>query len=182
MEDEVATKSNPSNAFVGKLRAYRDIILAIAALATAVGSWFRPTDTTATKNSFDWTSKQIEKLSADNVKSQQDLLALHNFLEGYIKGQSGFEKADGSSEGFVAPIESKPHKVVHKHIISTGRIGRLSEFLQDSPAAGVSASPVQMFDTVPSQAPEVAVEQLPDVRPASVPIKKPRFEDVAESK
>jgi hypothetical protein len=176
--DQPKTKSNPpTSKFVEKLKAYRDIILAVAALATAVGSWFRPTDTTATKNSFDWTSQQIEKLSTDNVKTQQDLIALHNFLEGYLKGQDRQEKPEEKS-GAAAP---KPHRPNHKPIYFGGTIDKSVELPAADMALEDKAMPEMIQDTQEAvqASPEMAAP-LPELGPVSKPIKKPRFEDLAK--
>jgi len=81
-----STKSEPPTKrgrhFVDKLNAYRNIILAVAALATAVGSWFKPTDTTTVKQSFDWTTEKVQELSKNDVQMHEDIAALRAYLEG----------------------------------------------------------------------------------------------------
>jgi len=86
MPDEVTAKSDPppskSKHFIDRLNAYRNIILATAALATAIGSWLKPTDTSATKQSFDWTTQKVQELSKNDVQMHDDIVALRAYLEG----------------------------------------------------------------------------------------------------
>ena len=86
IDTNTPTKSDPPQSrgkhFVEQLNAYRNIILATAALATAVGSWLKPTDTSATKQSFDWTTKKVEELSKNDVQMHDDIVALRAYLEG----------------------------------------------------------------------------------------------------
>jgi len=86
VDENESTKSEPPTKrgkhFVDKLNAYRNIILAVAALATAIGSWFKPTDTTTVKQSFDWTTERVQELSKNDVQMHADIVALRAYLEG----------------------------------------------------------------------------------------------------
>ena len=184
--DQPKTKSNPpTSKFVEKLKAYRDIILAVAALATAIGSWFRPTDTTATENSFDWTSKQIEKLSADNIKTQQDIVALHNFLEGYLNGQT---KQGQLQEKIEIKTGSAPKPRKSGGIRHSTRVDKSFEPMGVSdesmalPSEAPEAIQEALQEAIQAAPPEAVIMPLPELRPVSEPIKKPRFEDVIETK
>lgn len=157
---------------VEKLNAYRNIILAVAALATAIGSWFRPTDTTATKNSFDWSSKKIEELSDNEIKMKQDMVALRNYVEGYVRGQAAAAERDrdGIGDTFDAvgggghrpkPAARKPP---HPHAVEL--------FEEAAPTSEAMAAP----DVAMNQAPP-----LPELQANPIAIKKPSFEKLAEA-
>jgi hypothetical protein len=188
-----APKSDPpthrrGKLLIEKLNAYRNIILAVAALATAVGSWFRPTDTTATKNSFDWTSKKIEELSDNQVKTKQDMVALRNYVEGYVKGQAASAAADDAADVAAGAAPRHAKKAVRRpHTPPLAFGGALGE--QTTPATGAAApaegAPNIAFDSaaadVAEAAPEMAVMPLPELQANPIPIKKPSFEKIAES-
>ena len=84
MPDGDTTESTPpKNKFIQKLNAGRNIILALTALATAVGSWFRPEDHTVTEASHDYHEEQIVQLSTDF----EDLHGQVSQMQGYFKAK-----------------------------------------------------------------------------------------------
>ncbi len=136
---------------VDRLNAYRNVVLAVAALATAVGSWFRPTDTTATKQSFDWTTAQVELLSKNDVQMHDDIVAIRAYLEGM--------KAAASAP-VVQPVQPVPAPQ-----------RRLSQRTRAS-ARGIGAMPPE----APVESPEL---QLPILKADPHAMGRPSFEDVA---
>jgi hypothetical protein len=164
---------------VAKLNAYRNIILAVAALATAIGSWFRPTDTTATKNSFDWTSKKIEELSENEVKTHEDIVALRGYLDGYVKGQ----EPDQPSVGSIGTIG---HKAGTGSGFGAGGARRVRKPIAvEAAPANMSAPPPAAIAAPVAEAaaapPAILAEpqQLPELRANPSFVRHPKFEDVA---
>jgi hypothetical protein len=88
---------------LSKLNAMKGLILAIAALVTAVGSYLKPEDQTATKNTYEWSAQQIEELSAQDVQLRQDIVAIRNYLEGYIEAQKNSPTPRGEGVGLGSP-------------------------------------------------------------------------------
>lgn len=176
MSEEVKTKSDPpvskGKLFIERLNAYRNIILAVAALATAITSWFRPTDTTATKNSFEWTSKKIEELSANDLKTKEDLVALRNFLEGYVQAQRA-----------VTPTPAAPVAAP----VGLGSLGTLGQGAGSGSGAVAGSSrpttrPPRRPAVQPPPDPVVAAPApppLPVMKANPQAIKRPKFEQVA---
>lgn len=70
-----------------QLKTYKEIIVGVGALVAAVAGWFRPADVTATKNSFDWTASELERITNVTNQNHDDIVALHHYLEGYLKAQ-----------------------------------------------------------------------------------------------
>jgi hypothetical protein len=184
MPDEAPkTQSDPPSSktknFVARLNAYRNLILAVAALSTAVGSWFRPTDTTATKNSFGWTSKKIEELSSNEVKMHEDITALGGYLEGYVKGQqqeqaSRDEVVTGHSSGGSGVRRSRKPKTAN-----AAPAAQITIPMAVPPAAMV-APPIEAM-AAPNMAVNEAAQQqkLPELQAKPLFVKRPKFEDVA---
>ena len=115
MANEEATPqpTGKTRNLVAKVNAYRNLILAVAALATAIGSWFKPQDLSATKKSYDWTAGKIEELSRNDVKTHEDIVGLRNYIEGYVKGQQALQAlqtppSDQVSSGAKKPARPRP--------------------------------------------------------------------------
>jgi len=167
MSEEVteAVKSDPPSKgkhFIERLNAYRNIILATAALATAIGSWFKPTDTTATKQSFDWTTKKVDEPAKNDVQMHDDIVALRAYLEGMRAAQP------------VAPVTPAPV------VPAPATVGRVTGTPR-RPAP--RPRPPEAMDAVDQliQAPLPAAEapELPSLKADPRPMKRPSFEDVA---
>lgn len=186
MSEAVENKSDPPTSkgklLIERLNAYRNLILAVAALATAVGSWFRPTDTTATKNSFEWTSKKIEELAANDLKTKEDIVAIRNYLEGYVQAQKGFSGGVGT---VTVPIANDPEGI---GLGSIGTIGRGSGSGFGSGAGASRPSRPRPRPPQADQAPEPAFSVIDAVEPPPLPelqanplaIKSPEFEQIAD--
>jgi hypothetical protein len=196
--------------FVERLNAYRNIILAVAALATAVGSWFKPTDTTATKNSFDWSAKKIEELSANDLRTKEDIVALRNYLEGYVQAQRGSTTvptavAAGTTEGGIGlgSVGTIGHGAGSGSgsgfgsgagsVATPARPSRPRRPRPPAPAAGTSPAGLVASDVAPVAAAmvedrPVALDSaqeplpLPELRSNPMAIKRPKFEQIADPK
>lgn len=183
MTDEASTSDPPSSKtknFIAKANAARNLILAVAALATAVGSWFRPTDTTATKNSFSWTSTKIEELSSNEVKMHEDITALRGYLEGYVKGQQQDQPshesvvAGHSSGGFGSGVRRsrKPSTAAPAQITIPMVVPPMAESV--APPIEAMAAPNMAVNEAPPQQ-----QQLPELQARPLFVKRPKFEDIA---
>jgi len=143
------------NRIIAKLNAYRNLILAVAALITAIGSWFRPTDTTATKMSFEWTSDKLEKLSTNDVKNHEDVVALKAYMEGYIESSRLLQ------ERMVGIIDEQSRKIMELSAQSnTGRTAK-STRIEEIPSEIVQSE---------------RVPKAPTLKAAPKALRKPDFE------
>jgi len=199
VQESPRTSDPPSKGklFIDKLNAGRNIILALAALATAVGSWFRPQDDTATKQSYAWTAQKIEELSKNDVRTHNDLTSMRTYLEGYIQGQQNAQKAAAA----VTAQEKAPPSV------GMGSLGTIGHGAGTGSGYGVgagslagdgSASPssskastaskkrprvrVLSADPAPVVANAAPPPPLPDLQSKPVSIKSPEFENLPEVK
>jgi len=173
-ETTPVAKSDPpaskGKLFIDKLNAYRNIILATAALATAIGSWLKPTDTTATKQSFDWTTKKVEELAKNDVQMHDDIVALRAYLEGMRSAQP----AVAAPTTVVAPVgrlaggARKPVRRPRPPEAAMGAMDAMNQQLIEEPNPAIG----------PFAAPELAPE-LPVLKAAPKAMKRPSFEDVA---
>jgi len=181
--DDSKTKSDPPTSkgklFIERLNAYRNIILATAALATAIGSWLKPTDTTATKRSFNWTTKKVEELAQNDVKMHDDIVAIRGYLEGMKAAQLA------SAAPVVAPVAAPVGRVaggarrpVHRPRPPEGSMDAVDQLIQAPlPAIGPFAGEDQEQFQVPPQQDEQAPE-LPALKADPQLMKRPSFEEV----
>jgi hypothetical protein len=173
-EDVTPTKSDPPPSkgkyLIDRLNAYRNIILATAALATAIGSWLKPTDTTATKQSFDWTTQKVQELSKNDVQMHDDIVALRAYLEGMRAAQP------------IAAASVTPAPVVAAPVVPVGRIagGARRPVHRPRPPEAMYAvdqliqAPLPVIGPFATEAPE-----LPTLKADPHPMQRPSFEDVA---
>ena len=185
--DDSKTKSDPPTSkgklFIERLNAYRNIILATAALATAIGSWLKPTDTTATKQSFEWTSKKVEELAKNDVQMHDDIVAIRGYLEGMKAAQ--LASAAPVVAPVVAPVAAPVGRVaggarrpVRRPIPSEGSMDAVDQLIQAPlPAIGPFAGEDQEQFQVPPQQEEQAPE-LPALKADPQLMKRPSFEEV----
>lgn len=183
--DDSKTKSDPPKSdpptskgklFIERLNAYRNIILATAALATAIGSWLKPTDTTATKQSFEWTSKKVEELAKNDVQMHDDIVAIRAYLDGMRDAQPV------TAAPVVAPVAAPVGRVAGgarrpvRPRPPEGAMDAVDQLIQAPlPAIGPFAGEAQEFQVPPqqSQAPE-----LPALKADPQLMKRPSFEEV----
>ena len=174
MSEEEKPKSDPPSKgkhFIERLNAYRNIILATAALATAIGSWLKPTDTTATKQSFDWTTKRVEELAKNDVQMHDDIVALRAYLEGMRAAQPAAQPAAPTT--VAAPVVAAPVGRVAGGARRPVRSPRPPEGAMDAVDQLIQA-PLPAIGPFAAEAPE-----LPDLKADPRPMKRPSFEDVA---
>ena len=58
-------------------------IAAFIAVITAIASWFKPQDNTATKASYDTLSQEVKQIADQSVKNHDDLVATKAYLDGF---------------------------------------------------------------------------------------------------
>jgi len=90
MPDSQAPKS--------KIMQYKELILALAALAAGLGGVFKPADTTATETAYAFHAAQIEVMAENQRALQQDLANLRGFLDGYLAAEDYDEDEDEVDE------------------------------------------------------------------------------------
>lgn len=176
MSDEEDKK--PKHPLLERLNAARNFLLALTALVTAVSAWWKPQDQTATKNSYEWSAAQIEKLAANDVKLQEDLVGLRNYIQGYALANGGRmptapepTEAAGQGAGFGS---------------GAGSLGATPQARRRRPprAAGATASAVPQADPVEAfSEPELqhAIEhELPMMQAAPRKVEAPKFEELTK--
>jgi hypothetical protein len=145
--------------FIEKANAMKGVLLAVSALAASVASFFKPQDTTATKNSYEHTAKQIETLSAVSVQNHDDIIALRSFLEGYVRAQKPETKPE-SGQGFGS---------------GSGRLGGSS---RRSTAPQVARAPSPKPPEAQKELPPPPLPSLPPESPRPKAFKAESFEEV----
>ncbi len=80
-------KEDVTPAAVGVLKGWAAIIASIAALVTAVGAILKPTDTSATKATYETLSKAVKDNSEAAARNHDDLVALRAYMEGMRQSQ-----------------------------------------------------------------------------------------------
>lgn len=88
--DEVT--AGPVAALVAKIKAWGLVVSAVGGLVTGVGGiiggvsgWFRqPQDNQPVKEAYEVLSEQIEKLNYGVQQNHEDIVALSNWLDGYV--------------------------------------------------------------------------------------------------
>lgn len=66
-----------------RIRSSVKTAAAFIAVITAVASWLKPQDNTATKASYDVLSKEVKILSDQSVKNHDDLVAIKSYVDGF---------------------------------------------------------------------------------------------------
>lgn len=64
-----------------KIMQYKELILALAALAAGLGGVFKPTDTTATEKTHQLTTSQIQMIVEANQELRTDLAVLRTYVK-----------------------------------------------------------------------------------------------------
>jgi hypothetical protein len=93
--------STPPDPKAQRLKSWANIIATTAALVTAVGALIRPQDQTATKNAYEQLKTSIEQTNQNVQSNHDDVVALHNYLQGYFasNAQVSLPPLSGSSGG-----------------------------------------------------------------------------------
>jgi hypothetical protein len=156
--------------FVDQLNAYRNIILAVTALATAVGSWLKPTDTTATEQSFDWTTQRVEELAKTDVQLHDDIEAIRAYL------QASHEAALAEAQAATAAAAAAPPRPARP---TSG--GRRQRHDQDMGEGAQMDMPPEGYAEAQHEAPPAPVEyMLPNLRSSPQQFQRPTFDDVIQ--
>lgn len=77
--------TNETKSFMAKLNAMKGFILTVAALMTAVGSWFKPQDLKVTKSSYETLAHSMEEMGKEIDQNHDDIVAIRGYLEGLVK-------------------------------------------------------------------------------------------------
>ncbi|MCS6915965.1 MAG: hypothetical protein RMK29_01090 [Myxococcales bacterium] len=93
MPNPEASQGTAASHLVEWLRTLPALITAATALVTAIAALRKPPDDTPTRLAYQELSKVIEQLAEASKQNQQDLIALRNFLEGYLRAAEGRERA-----------------------------------------------------------------------------------------
>jgi hypothetical protein len=84
------------------------LVAALAALVTAIGALIhRPPEEDA-KTAYDTLSKAVEKVSDDTTKNHDDIVGLHNFLEGYMRAKEVSNATDAGSTAVTVIVPPTP--------------------------------------------------------------------------
>ena len=85
------------------LKHVATLIAAVAALVTACASFYRKPPEEDAKTAYDTLSKELEKVSGDTSRNHDDVVALHNFLEGFMRAKE-IPVVDAGTPSAVAPL------------------------------------------------------------------------------
>jgi len=77
----------PSDPKAQRYKGLASILVAAAAFITAMAAIFKPQDTTSTRNSYNELRTAVEQNTKENQQNHDDIVALHNYLDGYFKGE-----------------------------------------------------------------------------------------------
>ena len=164
--EEVQSKSK---AMLETLKAYRDLAIGGGALIAALAGILKPTDTTATKQSFDYTQEALKQLAADNAKTHDDLVRLHTFIVSYVRKHNELEQLELSQMHNAAPPAARP-------------VGRARPRAPISGSAGGVMDPMIAEGSLdlPAQAQQIMEEfpDLPEIEAQKNTFKTESFDDV----
>jgi hypothetical protein len=135
-------------------------LAAVIAVATAIGSWFRPQDNTATKASYDTLSQEVKQISDQTIKNHDDLIATKAYLDGFTNRVT--------NEPIEIPTvnEQSLAESVRENLIKQ----RLSlKLIRNA-----------VHETVSKPLPAASVSVSPPISPRPDPVKIPDFNTVLE--
>ena len=73
---------------IAKVKSFATLITAIGALVTALGSWMKPPDTTATQKSYSALTQELKELSEENQKQHDMIMGLRGALDQMVRTQT----------------------------------------------------------------------------------------------
>lgn len=76
------------NTLSNKIKSIATLLTAIGALVTALGSYLKPTDTKATRVSYDVLSGELEKINEENRKQHDMIIGLKGALDQMTRSQA----------------------------------------------------------------------------------------------
>ena len=153
---------------VETLKAYRDLAIGVGALIAALAGILKPTDTTATKQSFDYTQEALKQLAADNAKTHDDLVRLHTFIVSYVRKHNELEQFELTQMQNTATAAPRP-------------VGRARHRAPSSDSGGVMEPMMaEGSSDVPAQAQQIMEEfpDLPEIEAQKNTFKTESFKDV----
>ncbi len=160
----------PTDPKAQRLRSWANIIATSTALLTAAIAVIKPQDQTVNKNTYEQLKTSIEQTNEAVKQNREDMMALHNYLQGYFAGAPAFvPPAISSSAPPVIPPPPPPKKLTQATPTATATITfntapSMATVLAYAPAAPAPAFP------------------LPPVSSAAAPPALPTFDSVAAKK
>ncbi len=135
------TDTDGTKGFMAKLNAMKGLILAAAALITAIGSWFRPQDMKVTKSSYETLAASIEEIGKEVDKNHDDIIAIRGYLDGLVKNGNNDYVPVPVPVSFPSSSPSASASAVTYHPIY---------FIKPKPASSSSVSPVPSVHIKPA--------------------------------
>jgi len=106
-----SSRPGPTGTISLKVRSWTNIVATTAALAAGLAAFAKPPDHSAAKASYEELKKAVETNASNNKQNHEDIVALRNFLEGYVKGMA----APTASSAGPAPTAAKPAPLPAMH-------------------------------------------------------------------
>ena len=113
-----ANSDAPKDPVASRIKSLGALVMAIAALVTATGAWFKPQDHSVNKASYEELSKTIKELSDQGDKNHDDVVALRGYVEGTLASKpapipvleqdGGSSTRDAGTSTAYVQIPSKP--------------------------------------------------------------------------
>ena len=108
----MSESENPKDPQTSRLKGLATVIAASAALATALGAYFKPTDHSATRASYEELSKVMKDMATQADKDHDELVKLGGFVEGLSRAQGGVSMPVAVPAPIPAPVTSSSSKPV----------------------------------------------------------------------
>jgi hypothetical protein len=81
-----ASSGPPGGKDHGRLKAWTNFIATAAALLVAAAAILKPQDHSTARASYDELKKAVDENSQNDRRNHEDLVALRNYMDGYLKG------------------------------------------------------------------------------------------------
>lgn len=143
------------------LKSWASFFTAVAALLAAAGAFIKTFDHSITENAYNTLSGQIEKLSDQQQKNHEDLVALQGYLDGLQH----------------APLIPSPTATAMAQSVDAGTLTPLVRPPRPLPSTSATAAIPQ--DAGPITFAIVSPPPLPSVHPKPPPVKPPPWSQVA---
>ena len=149
-----------NRSWMPKVPSFVRTAAAFIAVATAIGSWLKPQDNTATKASYDTLSQEVKTLSDQTVKNHDDMIAIKSYLDGF------------TNRVLNEPVEipSVNEKVLSEAV-------RESLVKQRIPISNIRKA---VHDTISNPPPITSASISPQISPRPIPMKIPDFNSMLE--
>ena len=156
---------------VETLKAYRDLAIGVGALIAALAGILRPTDTTATEQSFDYTQEALKQLAADNAKTHDDLVRLHTFIVSYVRKHNELEQFELMQMQNAAPPAPRPAGRARPRAPLSGNAGGVMDPMIAEASPDLPAQAQQIMEEFPD---------LPEIEAQKNTFKTESFQDVID--